>query len=147
MKFKSCPLTFCTVHPCRDPTPNPGVKAPFNDTLTKWERFGMDDNLKVFYLDAEISTKEIYHQHRYAFFREYLPYLIDRPLVKRNKGHGIVGADNLFIHIYLDLYFFIQSFIRSLVCPSVCLSVRTSVCACVRASVRPPIRPSVRPSV
>jgi carboxylesterase type B len=77
-----------------DPTPNPGVKAPFNDTLTKWERFRMDDNLKVFYLDAEISTKTVYHQQRYAFFREYMSYIIDRPLMKKNKSGKIEGMNS-----------------------------------------------------
>lgn len=68
-----------------DPTPEP-VKAPFNDTMTTWDRFSWDDGLKVLWLDAEISTLTDYRQRDYAFWREYLSYITDRPTRKNTDA-------------------------------------------------------------
>src|SRR6218665_1963002 len=43
----------------------------FNDTLTVWPQYRADDNFKVFYLDAEISVKELYKQMNYYFYTSY----------------------------------------------------------------------------
>jgi len=64
-----------------NPTPTP-VKAPFNDTLTTWPKYSLDDNLKSIWLDTEISTRELYRQSDYAFFTDYLPYVSQKPIVR-----------------------------------------------------------------
>jgi len=63
-----------------NPTPTP-VKAPFNDTMTTWPKYGFDDNLKTILLDTEISTLELYRQPDYAFFTDYMSYLVQRPVM------------------------------------------------------------------
>jgi carboxylesterase type B len=67
-----------------NPTPTP-LKSPFNDTLITWEQFSWDTGLKVLYLDAEVTTKTTYDQRDYAFWREYLSYLVDRPTHKADS--------------------------------------------------------------
>jgi carboxylesterase type B len=57
-----------------NPTPSP-VQAPFNNTMTTWPKFTMDDNLKVLDLDGEISVKENYRQPENYFYTEYLSYI------------------------------------------------------------------------
>jgi len=66
-----------------NPTPSP-IRAPFNNTLTTWPKYSLDDNLKVLYLDAEISVKENYRQQQYAFFTHYAPTIVNHP-VKKEK--------------------------------------------------------------
>jgi len=65
---------------CSNPTPQP-LKAPFDDTMTTWEKFSWDDNLKVLDLDFEIVTQENFRQQRDAFYYDYLSTILNRPLL------------------------------------------------------------------
>jgi carboxylesterase type B len=62
-----------------NPTPSP-VPAPFNDTLTVWPEYRADDNFKVFYLDTEISVKELYNQLNYYFYNSYIEVITGMPI-------------------------------------------------------------------
>jgi carboxylesterase type B len=62
-----------------NPTPSP-LQAPFNDTLTVWPEYRADDNFKVFYLDAEISVKELYNQLNYYFYTSYISIITGIPI-------------------------------------------------------------------
>jgi len=66
------------------------VLAPFNDTLTVWPEFRADDNFKVFYLDAEISVKELYKQMNYYFYTSYVNILTGIPVKSQTGWSRIV---------------------------------------------------------
>jgi len=70
-----------------NPTPSP-VRAPFNDTLTTWPLYSIDDNLKSIYLNAEITIQELYRQSEYAFFTDYLSYITQRPVKSNGNASG-----------------------------------------------------------
>jgi carboxylesterase type B len=60
-----------------NPTPEP-VKSPFDETMTTWEEFKLDDGLKVFDLDYTITTHENFRQQRDYFFLDFISYLADK---------------------------------------------------------------------
>jgi carboxylesterase type B len=60
-----------------NPTPEP-VKSPFDETMTTWEEFKLDDGLKVFDLDRTITTHENFRQQRDYFFMDFISYLVDK---------------------------------------------------------------------
>jgi len=78
-----------------NPTPTP-LKAPFNDTLTTWPLYDWNDNLKIFYLDGEISVVETYRQQQYAFYVSYLSKMFGRPVKTRRTGRP---CQQLYHHI------------------------------------------------
>jgi carboxylesterase type B len=71
-----------------DPTPTP-VKAPFNDTMTTWPRYTIDDNLKVLDLDGEIRVLENYRQQDYAFFTNYMSYVTNHPVMTNDNTNEV----------------------------------------------------------
>jgi len=71
-----------------NPTPTP-VKAPFEDKTTVWPKYKMADNLKVMYLDRQISTVELYRQRDYAFFTSYMGTFADGRPNLGSKGKAI----------------------------------------------------------
>lgn len=70
-----------------NPTPKP-VKAPLDDTLTTWDKFSMDDDLKVFNLGREITTEKNFRQQRNAFYYDYLSTLAGKPLLFDEPEHN-----------------------------------------------------------
>jgi glucose dehydrogenase len=72
-----------------NPTPEP-VKAPLDDTLTTWDKFSIDDDLKVLDLDWEVKTQKNFRQQRNAFFYDYISSIVGRPLT---SGTGRTGTN------------------------------------------------------
>ena len=66
-----------------NPTPEP-VQAPFEDKMTTWEPFSLDDGLKVFDLDYNITTHENFRQQRNYFYRDFIAYLTQKDFQKSN---------------------------------------------------------------
>jgi hypothetical protein len=72
-----------------NPTPQP-VKSPFDDELVTWEKFSMDDDLKVLDLDRHVITHKNFRQQRNAFFYDYLSSILDRPLMSGSGMRDVV---------------------------------------------------------
>jgi hypothetical protein len=76
------------------------VKAPFDDTMTTWEKFSWDNDLKVFDLDREIVTQTNFRQQRNAFYYDYLSTILEIPL-KSDLGTPL--RHQIFTELKLDL--------------------------------------------
>lgn len=61
----------------RNPTPQPVATPGEHDPLT-WLNYDTDDYNYVYLSREDIATHQAYRQHQYAFFREYVPYLVLR---------------------------------------------------------------------
>jgi hypothetical protein len=76
LKGPSVPAHCVHIAACyhRNPTPQP-VKSPFDDEPVTWEKFSMNDDLKVLDLDWIVSTQKNFRQQRNAFFYDYMAFL------------------------------------------------------------------------
>ena len=63
---------------CRDPTPEP-VEAPEGNDPTSWLKFDTED-YNYLETDWDIELKQEYRQRDLTFWREYLSYIVDKPI-------------------------------------------------------------------
>jgi len=80
-----------------NPTPQP-VKAPFDDTMTTWDKFSIDDSLKVLDLDRVVTTETNFRQQRNYFFRDYITYIADKPMkspTERRAGNFRFNSETI----------------------------------------------------
>jgi hypothetical protein len=73
-----------------NPTPQP-VKPPYNAEPVTWDKFSIDDNLKVLDLDRQVVIQENFRQQRNAFFYDYLSSILDRP-IKSGKTYSVLNS-------------------------------------------------------
>jgi len=73
-----------------NPTPEP-VKPPYNAEPVTWEKFSIDDNLKILDLDRQVVIQENFRQQRDAFFYDYLSSILERPIKSENPSRSAGG--------------------------------------------------------